>query len=442
MNTIVMTMTNQWLARLLKNSPAVGLFFLVWLLSAPVHALTIDIVGGTESGVPVAIVPFEGEDRIADPVSDIIAANLSRTGLFAPIETAAMPERPANPDQLRLDNWRAGRAQYVVVGSIQPHGDGLRAEFHLLDVTRGDWLLGRRISAPSDAHRHMAHRISDIVYEEITGERGAFNTRIAYVKEQGSPGEQIYTLQIADADGANPVTILTSDYPIMSPTWSPDGQQLAYVSFEGNRAGIWVQDLGGSRYQLTAFPGVNGAPAWSPDGEQIAVALSKGENPNIHVIDLDSRDVRQLTHERGIDTEPDWLPDGSGLVFTSNRFGAPQIFRKSLDGGSAQRLTFDTPYAAGARVSPDGERIAMVMRDQRGYVIGQQALDNGTPRTLSERGREERPSYAPNGSMIIFASQTARGSELRIVPSVGGAVQALRFADGKVRDPAWGPFEH
>ncbi|HHQ69193.1 MAG TPA: Tol-Pal system protein TolB, partial [Halothiobacillaceae bacterium] len=295
------------------------------LLQNRAYALTIDIVGGTESGVPIAIVPFENEDRASDSISQIVAANLSRSGLFAPLERSAMPGFPATPDQLRVDNWRAGRAQYVVIGSLQRYEQGFRAEFHLLDVTRGDWLLGRRISAPVDGVRQIAHRISDIVYEEITGERGAFTTRIAYVKEQGQPGDKTYTLQIADADGANPVTILTSKYPIMSPTWSPDGQQLAYVSFEGNRSGIWVQDLGGYRYQLTSYPGINGAPAWSPDGGRIAVALSKGENPNIYVIDLETRQVEQITRERGIDTEPDWLPDGSGLIFTSNRFGSPQV---------------------------------------------------------------------------------------------------------------------
>lgn len=226
-------------------------------------ALEIDISGGTESGVPIAVVPFEQPGAV-DDLARIIGDDLARSGLFAPIARDAMPGRPASPDQLRIDDWRAGKARYLVMGQVESDGDKLRTRFYLIDVSSGERLAGSQITATASADRSVAHRISDIVYEELTGERGAFSTRLAYVTERGTPEDRTYTLQIADSDGANPRTVLQSPYPIMSPSWSPDGGQLAYVSFEGNRSAIWVQDLStGERYQLTDYSGINGAPAWS-----------------------------------------------------------------------------------------------------------------------------------------------------------------------------------
>ena len=424
-----------WLA------PLLAVAAIVLTLTTPARAaLEIDISGGTESGVPIAVVPFD-QPGSADDLARIIGDDLARSGLFAPISRDVMPGRPTSPGDMRVDDWRAGKASYVVMGSVESEGDRLRTSFYLVDVSDGSRLIGSRITGSAANDRSIAHRIADLVYEELTGDRGAFSTRLAYVTERGRGDDKTYTLQIADSDGANPRTVLESPYPIMSPSWSPDGGQLAYVSFEGNRSAIWVQDLGtGERFQLTDFPGINGAPAWSPRGDKIAVTLSKGGNPDIYVIDLDTRRSTQFTRSGAIDTEPTWYPDNRSIAFTSDRFGQPQVFRKSAPDERARRITFDTPYAAGPRISPDGENLSLVIRDGNGFFVAEQSLADGERRLLSRGGSEERPSYAPNGAMVVYAAQSGSGSVLKISPVIGGEPQTLSYDRGKVRDPVWGPF--
>jgi TolB protein len=413
---------------------------LMLLVSSPAQAvLEINISGGQESGVPIAVVPFSGTAKAG--VSGVIAADLARSGQFAPLKAAQMPGQPSTPDQVQFDQWRAGTAQYLVVGSTERQGSNLKVTFYLLNVANGQQMTGRVITAPAKASRTIAHRIADIVFKQITGIRGAFDTRIAYVTEIDSGKKRRYTLEVADSDGADPQVVLNSDYPIMSPTWSPDGSRLAYVSFEGNRSAIWIQDLRtGKRYRLTRFKGINGAPSWSPRGDKIAVTLSKGGSPDIYVINLDTRSITQVTHNGAIDTEPAWFPDNQTLIYTSDRSGQPQIFEQKVGSGTARRLTFDTSYAAGGAVLPDGKTIAYIAGGQNGFRIAAQDLSSGTMRYISNGGSEERPSFSPNGVMLIYATHALGRSVLRISPAQGQGSQTLSYARGKVRDPAWGPF--
>jgi len=418
-----------------------GLLLLALMATSPGHsALQIDITGGTESGLPIAVVPFGG--AMPTQIDQIVAANLSRSGRFTPMESGRMPERPAAREEASLSAWRAAGQDYLVIGRGMSVSDGWRIEFHLIDVNSGEELIGHAITARERDLRAAAHRISDLIFEKITGIRGAFGTRIAYVTEiRRGDGERRYTLEIADADGHNPQTVLESSLPIMSPTWSPDGRQLAYVSFEGRSSGIWVQNLQtGERYRLTNFPGINGAPAWSPKGDKIALTLSKDGVPNIYVIDLNTRQLEQVTRSSAIDTEPAWMPDGETLVFTSNRSGQAQVYQQHLGEDRARRLSFDSPYMAGPAVSPDGEYLAGVVTGFGGFRVGVQNLSTGVLQVITSQGQEERPSFSPNGVMVIYATRERGRAVLRISPVAGEGYQTLSFERGLVRDAAWGPF--
>ena len=418
-----------------------ALFVLGLMVSNSSHsALQIEITGGSESGLPIAVVPFGGAMPVA--IENIIAADLARSGRFLPMARSDMPERPTQVEEVSLSSWRGVEMDYLVIGRGQPVADGWRIEFHLIDVNSGEELIGHAVTARERDLRAAAHRIADLVFEKITGIRGAFSTRIAYVTEYRlDDGERRYALEVADADGYGPQTVLESSQPIMTPTWSPDGRQLAYVSFEGRRSSIWVQNLQtGERYRLTDFPGINGAPAWSPCGDKLAITLSKDGNPEIYIVDLITRQLSRLTKNSAIDTEAAWMPDGRSLVFTSNRSGQAQIYHQRIDESSARRLSFDSPYMAGPAVSPDGEYLAGVVAVSGGFYVGLQNLSTGVLRIISTQGQEERPSFSPNGVMLIYATREQGRSVLRVSPVVGEGHQTLRLERGLVRDPAWGPF--
>lgn len=404
--------------------------------------LEIDIIGGRASALPITIVPFAGDTGGTD-IDDVIRANLARSGQFRTLEEASIVERPTRGSEVAYPTWRLLKQDFLVVGRSVPGGDGYRVEYELFDVAKQERLLGFALSAPAGAMRDVAHQISDAIYEKILGVPGAFWTRIAYVTSTGLGREARYALVVADADGHNPRTVVNSTEPLMSPSWSPDGRRLAYVSFEGGNSGVYIQDIAsGNREKVASFRGINGAPAFSPDGNRLALTLSKGGNPDIYVMDLGSRHLTQVTNHFGIDTEPTWAPDGGSLYFTSDRGGRPQIYQVGAGGGSATRISFDGSYNASPTVSFDGKKLATAQGAGNTYRIALMDRSLGSTRwsMLSPGSLDESPSFAPNGAMVLYAAREGRRGVLYAVSSDGRVRQRLVLAAGDVREPAWSPY--
>lgn len=406
--------------------------------------LTIEITQGMEAATPIAIVPFAPLNGAQPPedVAAIVAADLRRSGRFAPLPEADLIARPHDGNAVRFPDWRVLGVGDLVIGRVLATGPNqYEVQFQLFDVFRARQLAGYSIPATAGNLRRVAHRISDLIYEALTGEPGAFDTRIAYVTAEQGPEGKRFALQVADSDGHNPQTVLRSAQPLMSPAWSADGQQLAYVSFEQRRAAVYVQNIGtGARREVASFEGINGAPAWSPDGRQLALTLSRDGNPEIYLLRLSDGSLRRLTNSSGIDTEPSWMPDGRHLVFTSDRGGSPQIYRLNVGGGRAERVTFEGSYNAGADVSPDGKQLALVHREDGNYRIAVLDLENRHLRVLTDGRLDEAPSFAPNGSMIIYATDTGRRGVLAAVSADGRFRQRLTLSEGDVREPVWSPL--
>ena len=422
-----------------------GLLLLALLMGSrgALAVLTIEITQGMEDASPIAVVPFAAPAGVTLPedIAAIISANLRRSGRFAPLPEADLIARPRTADDVRFQDWRVLGVGDLVIGRVlQPAPGRYEVQFQLFDVFRGRQMTGYSIPARPEELRRVAHRISDLIYESLTGQPGAFDTRIAYVTSEGESGSRRYALQVADSDGHNPRTVLRSPQPLMSPAWSPDGQQLAYVTFEDRRAAIYVQDVGtGARRELAAFDGINGAPAWSPDGRKLALTLSRDGNPEIYLLHLADNRLQRLTNNAAIDTEAVWLPDGNHLIFTSDRGGAPQLYRLDIRSGRAERLSFEGNYNSSADVSPDGRRLALVHRDGRDYRIGVMDLDSRRLRVLTDGSLDESPSFAPNGSMIIYATSVGGRGVLAAVSADGRFRQRLTLSGGDVREPAWSP---
>ncbi len=417
-----------------------------WMLAGDAAAvLTIRITQGTEGAQPIAVVPFGWRGpagQAPEDVGAIIRADLTRTGQFRPVAVADLPGRPDEASAINFSDWRLLGTANLVIGRLEPlPGGRFAVSFRLFDVFRARQLAGYRVEVGARALRRTAHQISDIIYEKLTGVRGAFDTRIAYVTELTLASGKRYALSVADSDGFDPVTVLESSQPILSPAWSPDGRRLAYVSFEGGRPRVYVQELAsGQRRRVAAFPGLNGAPAWSPDGRRLALTLSKDGNPEIYLLYLDGNRLQRLTANPAIDTEPVWSPDGQWLVFTSDRGGTPQLYRMPASGGRPTRLTFEGSYNARASYAPDGTRLALVHSERGAFRIAVLDLETGTLNVLTDTTLDESPSFAPNGVMILYATTDAGGATLAAVSTDGRVRQRLAGQEGSVREPAWSPF--
>jgi TolB protein len=413
------------------------------LLSRPASAqLAIEITGAGAQRIPIAIAPFAGEAAFgAGPnagITPIVRADLERSGLFRALELPPLTQPLTEISPITYSEWRARLADALLVGSVAARPDGrFEARFRLYDVVKQAPLGGIAYTLTKEQMRATAHRVADFVYEKLTGERGVFSTRIAYVVKRGNR----YELQIADADGAGEETALASFEPIISPAWSPDGRRLAYVSFENKKPVVYVHSLpDGKRNVVANFKGSNSAPAWAPDGKTLAVTLSREGGSQIFLINPDGSGVRRLTSSAAIDTEPRFAPDGQSIYFTSDRGGSPQIYRMSVSGGEPQRVTFGGSYNVTPRPSPDGKVLAFIARNDGKFQVALLDLSNKQVQTITDSDRDESPSFAPNGRMILLATVIGGRGVLSAVSADGRIKQRLSISAGDVREPAWGPF--
>jgi TolB protein len=433
--------------------PVLILIFNLCCLTPAFAALNLELTKGVASALPIAIVPFKGEEESPIELTEIIHHDLNNSGEFNVLSDNALKAYPHTPLEIDAETFKAQNINDVVVGEIKKqNANQYEVSYSLVDTysqaspTQGV-LLSEQFVVNAQQLRRLAHHISDRIYERLTGDRGVFSTKIAYVlvSEPTSSKPRMYQLEVSDIDGFNAKPILTSTQPIMSPAWSPDGTKIAYVSFESYLPQIYISDVAsGSRKLLTSFSGINGAPAWSPDGRQLAVALSRGgNNPNLYLIDLSSHQLQQLTNDLSINTEPRFSPDGHSLIFTSDRGGSPQLYQLSLNTKTVQRLTYNGNYNATGSYTPDGAAIALLHRsdDTYGYNIGFMNLQSGDIKQLTNNGKNQSPSLAPNGKMIVFASESGGGRAVLGIVSTNGKV-SLRIPDqnGSVEQPAWSPL--
>jgi len=410
------------------------------LFSSALYSLDLELTQGINSALPIGINNF-GADPVANELTQVIQDDLRLSGQFRWVNAPYAEPGATAP----INAWRGAGADSVVVGRVSKAGfNRFQVSVKLLDaVAGGHVLLSKDIQIGSRDVRALAHHLSDLIYKKLTGERGIFSTRIAYVLVQRArDGRSRYSLEVADADGHNPQSLLVSSEPIMSPSWSPDGQQIAYVSFEKKKSQIFTVVVAtGQRRLVTNFQGINGAPAWSKDGRQLAVVLSKSGSPKIYSVDLTNGHLKQLTFGASIDTEPRFSPDGQSLLFTSGRGGSPQVYRLGLADGSITRMTYDGNYNARATYTPNQKNIVMFHREENArFNIAVQDVASGRLLPLTSAALDDSPSVSPNGRLILYATRHQEKGVLGIV-SVDGRIQMrLPAREGDVQEPAWSPF--
>jgi len=420
--------------------------FVFWLAVSNVSAaLTIEITEGVDGALPIAVVPFDTSQLNSELAADlgaVIASDLNRSGVLKVLERSKLPASPHYSTQVQYRRWRTAGQDYLVVGRVfEKSGGTYDIQFQLLDVLKQKQLLGYSLPAKKRKLRSRAHEISDLIYQKITGTRGAFNTRIAYIRAQKKAARK-YILQVADTDGFNAQNVLESDEPIMSPSWSPDGKSLAYVSFENQRPEIYIQQLAtAKRSKVSGFDGINSAPNWSPDGKFLALVLSKDGNADVYSLNTETKRLKRLTKHRGIDTEPVWSRDGKSIFFTSNRSGSPQIYQLAASGGKATRITFEGRYNSDSNLSPDGRYLVLVHGERGNYKIAQLDRETGNLTVLTDGSLDESPSFSPNGKMVLYASTRNNSGILFAVSIDGRGKHKLTDQSGDIREPVWGPYQ-
>ena len=412
------------------------------VLSGPARAqLTIEIIGGGANQIPVAVLPFVNENVLPQSITEIVEQDLTRSGRFRAIFVGGVNPLPSDIPQVNFADWKSRLADAIVIGQASKLPDGrFEVKFRLLDVLKQVQIGGVAYTLSASQVRLTAHKIADFIYEKLTGERGVFSTRIAYVVKQGTRFE----LRVADADGQNAQSILTSHEPIMSPSWSPDGTRMAYVSFQNKKPILFVQSLSASKQPapVANYQGSNSAPGWAPDGKQLAAVLTRDGTSQIYLMNADGSNLHKLTNPSSgaIDTEPFFTPDGQSIYFTSDRGGSPQIYRMAASGGEPTRITFDGDYNVSPRVSPDGKTLAYISRVSGRFQLMAMDLDSRQTQALTDGPRDESPTFAPNGRIILYASDVDGRGVLYAVSSDGRFKQRLGIQAADIREPSWGPF--